>query len=265
MTKRDASPNIGRHKLYTLRGTGDYLSSLRDAAWGGGGGPMSYFYIGGTYYNEHMDPVSFDEVKNNYILPNADKYYNSSTLGYDNLYIVRNNGLIHLAGSIGGEIKGLEEGKFTTTNGTIMASVLAASSDAICLGLIRQSGGNENGISSGWSLDFFHNIPFVTSPLVDKNSGFTLGPIVILGSNITQGSKGGRDVIKHEAGHVLYFYTIPLNYYLTNAIPSMIDYWLTDGGPKHRTFWAEKEANTLSRIFIGPFETPEDFPTYLKK
>jgi RHS repeat-associated protein len=52
---------------------GDYLSNLRDAAWGGGGGPMGYYYNwgNGNYYNEHGVQVSYDEVKTNYILPNA--------------------------------------------------------------------------------------------------------------------------------------------------------------------------------------------------
>jgi len=53
-------------------GQGDYLSWLRDSSWGGGGGPMRYFYApNGNYYNEHGNQVTYDEVKNNYILPNA--------------------------------------------------------------------------------------------------------------------------------------------------------------------------------------------------
>ena len=118
---------------------------------------------------------------------------------------------------------------------------------------------------SGWGLGFHYGIPFVTSPLVDKNSGFTLGPVVVIGTNITLKSKWGRDVIKHEAGHVLYFYLVPLNYYKTNAIPSLVNYWLTDGDERHSNFWTEKVANTLSTIFIGPFEDSKNFPSYINK
>jgi len=58
--------------------------------YGGGGGgwynnnygaPMDYYYKNGSYYNEHGDQVTYNEVKNNYILPNAWLYATGDAAG----------------------------------------------------------------------------------------------------------------------------------------------------------------------------------------
>ena len=55
--------------------------------------------------------------------------------------------------------------------------------------------------------------------------------------------------------------TGPCTYYLTNAIPSLINYWTTGGGDEHRYFWSEKAADELAP---ESFEKPEIWPTFSK-
>ena len=153
-------------------------NQFMDRLTGGGGGHFSnrYFYLGGNYYNARTGVVSFDEVYNNYILPNSVMISGQSARDF-----------VRLMGSI---IKG--GGGFSLkTNGNNVTVDYGMINKPIATG--GKGGGFMGypmffgiGVGIGWGFPSGQGYPTITK--VCYKSFYTYGP----GIKIAISVKGGK-------------------------------------------------------------------------
>ena len=90
-----------------------------------------------------------------------------------------------------------------------------------------------------------------------ENSSFTPGPFIVFGNKNLRLEEEGRDMYLHECGHVEQFRDLGKDYYVTVAVPSMINYYFF----KDINFYTETWANKLAEERYGEFKDNKRFPT----
>lgn len=118
-------------------GSGDY---------GGNGTHYTYNWNTGEYNDPMGRVVGFGETFNNSITPNSSYSFNSTTFGWDHLYLKYSNNTPVIVGSVGGEITGIKDGMIQATNNAIVGQL------NLSLYLLAESGAWKNGNGEGINL-----------------------------------------------------------------------------------------------------------------
>lgn len=238
------------YKLYNYGVIDDMNSSLLSSANGGRSGFGAYSR---TWDEQHQGSISYDWDTEQYEYANGEEAstdaamkqlynlykpedrqsYSGSALGYDHLYTLTfSDGSMKLAGSLGGEITGINNGSFTVTNNAY-SDVLAVNGEVAAWGKIPLSD-----LDSHYGSDGSYNLytqnelkqahDFYLSLAVGLIAGEFLGAYNIagkVGSSITKrGVNAAIQASKFQIYRgISYLGSKTLNAFLANVIGGGID------------------------------------------